>query len=52
MDGKRGYEGRISHGGAQVVKAPFSSGGKAKGGNVLRGKDLRMGQGSKSGKSE
>lgn len=52
MNGKRGYEGRISHSGAQEVKAPFSTGGKAKGGNVLRADDLRVGRGDKSGKNK
>lgn len=52
MNGKRGYEGRISHSGAQEVKAPFSVGGKAKGGNVLRGDDLRAGRGGKPGKNK
>lgn len=40
---KNGYTGKIAHGGAQVVKAPYAAGGKAKGGKVVRGDDLRSG---------
>lgn len=45
-----GYHGNISHQGAQIVKAPFSTGGKAKGGETVRGGDLRVDRGGKSGK--
>lgn len=39
-----GYAGKVSHQGAQVVKPVFSNGGKAKGGKVIRGEDLRTGK--------
>lgn len=47
MSKKSGYSGKVSHQGAQVVKAPYSGGGQAKGGKVIRGEDLRMGKKSK-----
>lgn len=40
---KNGYIGKVSHQGAQVVKAP-QGGGKTKGGKVVRGEDLRSGK--------
>lgn len=39
-----GYAGRVSHQGAQVVKPVFAGGGKAKGGKVIKGNDLRTGR--------
>lgn len=44
---EKGYIGRISNGGAQVVKAPNQVKGKKGTGKVTRGTDLRAG---KSGK--
>lgn len=42
--GKSGYVGKVSNSSAQVVKAPYSQGGKTKGGKVIRGEDLRNGR--------
>jgi hypothetical protein len=39
-----GYVGKVSHQGAQVVKGPYVNGGQAKGGNVIKGEDLRTGK--------
>lgn len=36
--------GKVGHGGAQEVKAPFRSSGKSTGGKVVRGDDLRTGK--------
>ncbi len=38
------YAGRISNGGAQVVKAPCRTAEKKSGGRVVRGGDLRDGR--------
>ena len=43
MTKNKGYAGKVSRQGAQVVKAPYS-GGQAKGGKVTRGEDLRTGK--------
>lgn len=43
MAKSKGYEGKVSHQGSQVVKAPYSGGGQAKGGKVTKGEDLRTG---------
>jgi len=40
----KGYAGRISNGGAQVVKAPGQTAAGKSSGKVLRGGDLRDGQ--------
>lgn len=44
MTKDKGYAGKVSHQGAQAVKAPYSGGGQAKGGKVIRGEDLRTGK--------
>lgn len=36
--------GKVSHHGAQEIKAPFGGGGKASKGKVTRGEDLRTGR--------
>jgi len=46
----KGYEGKIKNTGTQFVKAPFASGGSAKGNVRVQGNDLRNGGGKKSGK--
>ena len=43
----KGYIGRISNGGAQVVKAPAQDKGKKGTSSVIRGNDLRNGRGGK-----
>lgn len=43
MEKQGSYAGKVTHSGAQVVKAPFTQGG-SKGGNVVRGEDLRNGK--------
>lgn len=51
MSKSNGYTGKVSHQGAQVVKAPYQDGGKTKGGNVIKGgDDLRNGNGGKKSK--
>ena len=40
----KGYAGKISNGGAQVVKAPGQTAGKTGSGKVIRGGDLRDGR--------
>ena len=40
----KGYAGRISNGGAQVVKAPNQVPGGRSSGKVIRGGDLRDGR--------
>lgn len=48
-ESKRGsYAGKVSHQGAQTIKAPFPVGGKAKGGKVVKGDDLRTGRRSRN----
>lgn len=49
MDKKKapGYAGRISHGGAQSVKAPFPAGEKRGKKTVRTGEDLRSGKAGK-----
>lgn len=42
-----GYNGKIKNTGSQVIKAPNSAGGSAKGNVVHRGTDLRTGKGKK-----
>ena len=44
MSKNSGYAGKVSHQGAQVVKAPYATGGAAKGGKVIKGEDLRNGK--------
>ena len=46
-DNKKGYIGRMSNAGAQVVKAPNQVQGKKGTGKVIRGNDLRTGKGGK-----
>ena len=41
---RSGYAGKVSHQGAQHVKAVYPAGGKAKGGKVVKGDDLRTGK--------
>ncbi len=41
---EKGYAGRISNGGAQVVKAPGQAAQGKSGGKVIRGNDLREGR--------
>ena len=40
----KGYEGRISNSGAQVVKAPYPVKGRKRTGKVKSGTDLRPGE--------
>jgi len=47
MAENKGYAGKIGHGGAQVVKAPYQNGDKQKH-TAIRGTDLRTGDKSKS----
>lgn len=44
---EKGYIGRISNGGAQVVQAPNAKGAKKGKSTVVRGTDLRAGKGGK-----
>lgn len=44
---KNGYAGRIKNTGTQVVKAPFSQGGKRGKSVIKTGDDLRTGKGGK-----
>lgn len=44
MSKGNGYAGKVSHQGTQMVKAPHSMGGKTKGGNAIKGEDLRTGK--------
>lgn len=46
-ESKSGYAGKVSHQGAQVIKAVYSNEGKAKGGKVVKGDDLRCTKGGK-----
>lgn len=46
--GKPTYAGRIGNGGAQVVKAPFQRPNDKPKSTVIRGNDLRTGNGKKS----
>lgn len=43
MSKSNGYIGKVSHQGAQVVKVPYGGSSQTKGGNVVRGEDLRNG---------
>lgn len=43
----KGYIGRVSNGGAQIVKAPAQDKGKKGNSRVIRGSDLRNGKGGK-----
>ncbi len=47
MANEKGYIGRISHSGAQVVEAPNNKKGKRGKSTVTRGTDLRTGKGGK-----
>ena len=47
MADSKGYAGRISNGGAQVVQAPAQKKGKKGQASVIRGSDLRSGKGGK-----
>lgn len=41
---KNGYAGKVGHQGVQEIKAVYATGGKAKGGKVTKGDDLRTGK--------